>query len=72
MARPAASVSDDLTEKSTSSAPRSPLGSVLARMEIVSSEAEVCSRRPERSIACTCCGRPINVTARPARASMAP
>jgi len=71
-ARRRRSVSVDFTEKSTSFAPRAPLGSTLACTGTFASNAFVSMRSPLFCTASTCCARAINVTSWPARASMPP
>ena len=70
--RPAASVSVDLTQNSTSRAPRTAAGSVSAPSGTRSVKVVVSSSSPSRRTASTCAGRPISVTSWPARASSPP
>ena len=72
MARAASSVPVDFTQNSTSPAPATPAGSVVAVTAIRSAPPPVSSRRPLCVTASTNAGLPISRTRAPARASMAP
>jgi hypothetical protein len=70
--RAVVSVSVDLTLNSTSPAPATPAGSVVANTSIRAVKSIPSNRSPSRVTASTSPGLPISRTCAPARASMAP